>query len=149
MAYDVFSGTTTNRDWSLMASDLPASAHGYSPHTFWRPPEMEAKLAEIMSQPKGFLTSEKPTRPEAIKMLASYMKANKIGPSDVAGGIGAEVGSLVLSAKDRDKLLNKIDDARFDMRNLRFTFGNALFAIAGGLTFLGLTKVYETNHTRR
>lgn len=143
MAYDLFSGAFTQRDWSLGASDLPAKARGYAPTTFWKPPQMEAKLAEILGQPKSMFSSDKPDRKEAITMLAAYMKANKIGPSEVAGGIGAEVGSLVLTAKDRDKLLNKIDDVRFDIRNFRFTFGVAFFALAGAITFGGLSKLYE------
>lgn len=146
MGYDLVRKTTEGRDWSIGSSDLPASAKGYAPQTWWKPPQMEAKLAELMSKPQGLFASEKPSRPEAIKLLAQYMRANKIGPADVAGGIGAEVGSLILPAKDRDKILAKVDDLRFDIRNTRFTFGTALFAIAGGLTFLGLTKIYESNN---
>jgi hypothetical protein len=96
-----------------------------------------------MSKPAGLFGS-KPNRDEGIKLLAAHMKANKIGPTDTSGGIGSEVG-LTVALKDQDKLYRKIDDTRYDIRNATRIFGGALFAIAGGLTFLGLTKIYKTN----
>jgi hypothetical protein len=142
MAYDVWDKTVSGRDWSL-GSDLPKSARGYAPEKFWNQSQMEAKLAEIMSKPAG-LFSGKPGRDEAIKLLAAHMKANKIGPTDSSGGLGSEVG-LTVALKDQDKLYRKIDDTRYDIRNATRIFGGALFAIAGGLTFLGLTKIYKAN----
>lgn len=145
MAVDLFTGRATLRDWSVGASDLPHSWKGYeSPEKWWKPEDMERKLAEIMSKPKGFFDHSKPTRAEAIPLLAEYMKKNRIAPMSVSGeGIGAEVGSILLTAKDRTFLANKIDDARYDMRNIRRVLGLGLLTLAGGFTFLGISEFYK------
>ena len=141
MAFDLLSGETTARDWSLGGLDLPKSTKGYAPNTFWGRKEMENKLAELMSKPKGWF-GDKPSRDEAIKMLADYMKVHKIGPTESAG-VGWQVGSILLPAKEQKVLLNKIDDVRYDVRKTRAVLGAALFAVAGGMTVLGLANMYS------
>lgn len=140
MAFDLLSGETTKRDWSIGSVDLPKSSKGYAPSTFWGRKDMESKLAEIMSKPKSWF-AQKPTRDEAVVMLADYMKAHKIGPTE-SSGVGWKIGSLLLPAKEQKVLLNKIDDVRYDVRKTRAVLGAALFAVAGGMTVLGLASMY-------
>ena len=142
MAYDVLKRKQTPGDWSCGVSDLPASAHGYAPETFWKPPQMEAKLQEILGRPKSFM-GPKPTREEGIALLARYMKENKIGPMDVSG-IGAEVGNILFPKK----LSDKIDDVRYDVRRMGGLVGAGVFALAGAFAFLGFTQVYRTSRGR-
>lgn len=143
MAFDLLSGKQTSRDWSCGASDLPNSIPGLIPETFWGPDQMESKLASIMSQPKSMFGS-KPTREEAIPMLASFMKSRKIGPKDVAAGIGAEVGSIILPVKEQTRIFEKIDDLRYDIRGTRDVIGAGMFALAGAVAVLGFGKIYKT-----
>jgi hypothetical protein len=142
MAFNLLTGKMTRRDWSCGASDLPRFIPGLAPETYWGPSQMESKLASIMSQPKHVF-GDKPTREEAIPLLASYMKQNKIGPKDVTAGIGAEVGSILLPAKDQNRIFNKIDDLRYDMRSTRDVIGAGMFALAGALTVVGFGKIYK------
>jgi hypothetical protein len=142
MAFDLLTRKQTPRDWSCGASDLPRFIHGLSPETYWGPSEMESKLASIMSQPKH-LFGDKPTREEALPMLASYMKERKIGPKDVAAGIGAEVGSIILPVKEQARIFDKIDDLRYDMRSARDVIGAGMFALAGALAVVGFGKIYK------
>lgn len=137
MAYDLFSRKQSNRDWSCGASDLPASAKGYIPESFWGPVEMEAKISEIMSKGRGaFGLGRKPTRDEAVVELMSYMRSHKIGPKDVAG---TELGSLLFS-KD---MSNKIDDLRYDVRNMGDKLGGGTYAVAGAVALLGFAVIYD------
>lgn len=140
MSYDIIKGEQDDSDWSCGASDLPASAKGYVPETFWRPEHMERKLSEIMSKGGApFGLGKKPSREEALKELASYMRAKKIGPMDASAGIGAEVGSILFPRA----LSDKIDDIRYDVRNTGGAVAKGVFALAGALAFLGFAKVYK------
>lgn len=144
MAYDVFSGQKTNRDWSL-GEDLPVAAKGYAPMTYWDRGQMEAKVAEIMSKRGGlFGVGPKPSRAEAIVELAKYMKANKIGPRDMSSGIGAEVGSILLPVKEQKAIHSKIDDVRYDIRGAKSVIGAGLFTLSGALALLGIASIYRT-----
>jgi len=140
MAYDIMRGTEDGKDWSCgAAADLPGSAKGYVPEKYWGPSEMEAKLQDIMSKPSGFMAA-KPDREKAIEMLAKHMKSNKIGPKDMAAG----VGSILFPAKEQQRLMAKLDDVRYDIRGMRDLIGAGVFSLAGALAFLGFAKVYKT-----
>lgn len=145
MAHDIFGGHNKT-DWSCgIADDLPRSARGYVPEQFWGPSQMESKLTEIMSKGGGpFGLGDKPDRKKAISMLADYMKAKKIGPKDMSSGIGAAVGSIIWPEKEQQKLFNKLDDVRFDLRSTRGVVGAGLFGIAGALAFVGIAGIYRT-----
>jgi hypothetical protein len=144
MAYDILKKKQTPGDWSCGASDLPASAHGYLPETFWKPAEMEAKLQEILGKPKSFM-GPKPTREEGVVILAKFMKDRKIGPMDVLGtGIGSQVGNILFPKK----LADKIDDVRYDVRRMGGLVGAGVFALAGAFAFLGFAEVYRTSKGR-
>jgi hypothetical protein len=56
------------------------------------------------------------------------------------------IGSIVLSAKDQDKILAQISLTREtvakEVASTRKLFGGALFAIAGGITLLAASKFY-------
>jgi hypothetical protein len=142
MAFDLLSGRQDSRDWSCGASDLPRSIPNMVPETYWGPDQMESKLAAIMSKPKSMFGS-KPTRDEAIPMLASYMKDRKIGPKDVAAGISAEVGSIILPVKEQARIFEKIDDLRYDIRGTRDVVGAGMFALASAVAVLAFGKIYK------
>lgn len=145
MSYDLLTKKTSLRDWSCGAGDLPAAAEGYAPESFWGPAEMERKLAEIMSKGKGlFGTGAKPTRAEAIVELVQYMKAHRIGPRDVTSGISSEVGAVLFP----DAMRDKIDDLRYDVRNVGGSISAGIFALAGAFTFLSFAKIYKAAQRR-
>lgn len=141
MAFDFARGKTIARDWSCGAR------HGtFVPETFWGPSQMEAKAAEFMSKPKGpFGLGGKPTKEEALKMVADFMRANKIGPSTTNAGIGAFVGSVLFPEKEQKKMLEKVDDLRFDVRNAKSVIGAGIFALSGALAFVAISKIYRAN----
>lgn len=133
MAFDIIRGKTTARDWSCGA---------FTAETFWGPAKMEAKAAEFMSKPKGpFGLGGKPTKEEATKMVAEFMKANKIGISKTDSG----VGSVLFPAKEQKKMMDKIDDLRFDIRGARSVVGAGVFALSGALAFVAISKIYKAS----
>lgn len=144
MAYDLLRGKIDTKDWSCgVASDLPSAAKGYAPQTWWNHAQMEAKLSDIMSKPRGTFGfgGGKPSRDEAMKDLVAFMKSNKIGPMDKSSGIGAEVGSFVFPAKQQQALHNKIDDVRYDIRGAKRVVGISVLALSGAIAFLGLSAI--------
>lgn len=145
MAYDIVKKKQVKRDWCCgigdddVGTDLPHSAKGYIPETFWGMADMEAKVSEFMATKRGpFGLYGKPTRAEAVKMLTDHMRDNKIGPKDVTG-----VGSVVFSSKEQDKLYNKIDDVRYDIRKAGAFAGAGIAAIAGSVAVLGLAEMFR------
>lgn len=58
-------------------------------------------------------------------------------------------GSLLIPAKQETRLLNKIDDVRYDVRNTKAVVGGAAYALAGALAFLGFAKVYKAAVARK
>lgn len=60
--------------------DLPHTAKGYTPQTFWTRAQMEAKLKEIMDTPR-FGNFFRPDRASALGTLRDYMVEHSIGPS--------------------------------------------------------------------
>lgn len=148
MAYDVLKKRQVPRDWSCGADDLPSKAKGYIPETWWTEAQMEAWVSSAMSKSRGFFGGGKPDRGQAIKMLAEHMKDKKIGPQSVSAGIGAAVGSVLLPDKQEERLRNKIDDVRYDIRNAKNVIGAGVFALAGAFAFLGFAKVYKAAASR-
>ncbi len=147
MAYDIFKKKLVARDWSCGAEDLPKSSKGYAPETYWGEAQMEAWVNSAMTKPKG-LFGGKPDRGEAIAMLAKHMKDKKIGPMSASAGLGAAVGSVLLPNKQEERLRNKIDDVRYDIRSAKGVIGAGVFALAGALAFLGFAKVYKAAEAR-
>ncbi len=149
MAFDVLSKKQGNRNWARIgsASDLPGGykvALPTNPDNWWSPEKMEKKLAEIMSKPKSvFGYGPKPTRAEAIPMLDAFMKSKGIRAMSSSSS-----GSVLFSAKEQAKLMNKMDDVRYDMRSTRNIIGASVFALAGGLAFVGIASVFRTSKGR-
>lgn len=56
------------------------------------------------------------------------------------GDSGDDVGALFFPQKASDK----IDDVRYDLRNMKATLGAGLFTIAGALATLGIASIYRT-----
>ena len=49
------------------------------------------------------------------------------------------------SDSDQKRMMNKMDDVRFDLRSTRNILGASLFALAGGLAFVGVASVFRTS----
>ena len=54
-------------------------------------------------------------------------------------------GSIVWPEKEQKKLFDKIDDVRYDVRNAKGVIGTGIFALAAGLTFIGLSSIYRAS----
>jgi len=54
------------------------------------------------------------------------------------------MGGLLIPSKQEKALFSKIDDVRFDVRNVGNKVGGALLALSASLGVLGLASVYRT-----
>jgi hypothetical protein len=55
----------------------------------------------------------------------------------------SDVGSILLPAKERKVLIDKIDDVRYDVRSAKRVVGAAVFALAGALGLVGIAMVHN------
>ena len=55
------------------------------------------------------------------------------------------MGSWLLSTKEQQKIFNKIDDVRYDMRTVGRRVGIAMGCLAGALGLLGVASIYRTS----
>ena len=56
----------------------------------------------------------------------------------------AIVGGLLIPTKQEKALFAKIDDVRFDVRNVGNKVGGGIFALAAALGLLGFASIYRT-----
>lgn len=77
--------------------------------------------------------------------MAIDIFSGKRSHSDWSCGIGDEMGSVIFTKSDQRALYSKLDDVRYDLRSTKNTIGAGVFAIAGGLAFLGIASVYRTS----
>jgi hypothetical protein len=54
------------------------------------------------------------------------------------------LGSLLIPAKQERALLQKIDDVRYDVRNVGGKVSGSVLALAGALGLLGMASIYHT-----
>ena len=141
MAHDLLRGPTT-RNWGHTVSTccgLPAGAQGYAPSRWWKPEQAEAKVQELMKSGGTFGTSL-PREAAEHKALA-WLRSQDIGIGSDTG----TVGSLFMSEKEQKRILNKIDDVRYDLRLVSRRAGVGLGLLAGALTILGVASIYRTS----
>lgn len=143
MAHDLLRGQTT-RDWSRGASSacgsaLPEGAKGYAPTKWWTAAEAEAKVQELMKSGGTFGMSL--PREAAERKTLAWLRSQSIGISSSTG----TVGSLFMNEKEQKRILNKIDDVRFDMRLVSRRVGIGLGCLAGALGLLGAASIYRTS----
>ena len=53
-------------------------------------------------------------------------------------------GSILLPSKEQDKIFDKIDDLRYDVRTTGGLVGAGMFALAGAVAALAFGKIYKT-----
>ncbi len=53
-------------------------------------------------------------------------------------------GSILLPTKEQDKIFDKIDDIRYDIRTTSGIVGAGMFALAGATAVLAFGKIYKT-----
>lgn len=140
MAYDILKKTTSGKDFTLptRSSGLPLGAQGYAPSKWWTLAEAEAKVQEFMKSGGLFGTSL--PRENAEKNTLAFLRKNSIG---IMSGT-ASLGSWLLSKKEQDRLLQKVDDVRFDLRLAGRRVGIAVGCLAGALGLMGIASLYRT-----
>jgi hypothetical protein len=140
VAYDLLKKKTTEKNYapSSMVSGIPLGAQGYAPTRWWTVAEAEAKVQELMKS--GGLFGTKLPREIAEKDALAFMRKNDIG---VMSGTSS-LGSWLLSKKEQDRLLQKVDDVRYDLRLTGRRVGIALGCLAGALGVLGVASIYRT-----
>ena len=57
----------------------------------------------------------------------------------------ATIGSLVLPEKQEKRLLNKIDDVRYDIRKTGNLVKISVLSLSAALGFLGIASVFRTS----
>lgn len=145
MAYDLLRKKTTSRNFappsmigSVTLGSIPLGAQGYAPEHWWTVAEAEAKVQEFMKSGGTFGT--KLPREAAERRALSFMRAQSIG---VMSGTSS-LGSWLLSKKEQERLLTKVDDVRYDLRLAGRRVGIAVGCMAGALGLLGVASIYRT-----
>ena len=149
MAHDLLQGPTS-RNWSRNAvvqgqgdtsSGPPLEgAHHYVPEKFWTAKQIEEKTKEF-EKSGGYFGTKLP-REFAEKKTLEFLRAQNIGI------MSGTMGSWILSDKDQKRILNKIDDVRFDLRLASSRVSMAGGLLAGALGLLGVASLYRTSRTR-
>ena len=149
MAYDLLRGQT-NKNWGRSVTScgtmgsLPAGALGYAPTSWWTPEQAEAKVLEFMKTGGTFGLSL--PREAAERKTLAWLRSQNIGiGSATQGSSTGTVGSLLMSEKEQKRILNKIDDVRYDMRLVSRRVGIGLGCLAGALAVLGTASIYRTS----
>ena len=145
MAHDLLRGQTT-RDWSRGSrpstlGSLPEGAQGYAPTSWWKPEQAEAKVQELIKS--GGTFGERLPREAAERKALAWLRSHSIGITSAAGD--GTMGSWLMSEKEQQRILNKIDDVRYDMRLVSRRVGIGLGCLAGALAVLGAASIYRTS----
>lgn len=146
MAHDLLRGPTPS-NWargacvSTSCGSLPQGAQGYAPEHWWTAKQAEEKVQEIMKS--GGLFGTRLPREVAERRTLELLRKNGIG---IMSGLveSHTMGSWLLSTKEQQKIFNKIDDVRYDMRTVGRRVGIAMGCLAGALGLLGAASIYRT-----
>jgi hypothetical protein len=146
MAYDLLRGHTPqdysrpsekSNDSSIVGATSPsAPTPTYTPDRFWTGAQAEAQVAAL--QKSGGMHGTSLPREQAEKQTLEAMRAQRIG-------LMSGLGSWIISEKEQMRLLNKIDDVRYDMRYASKKVGIGLGCLAGALGLLGIASIYRTS----
>ena len=151
MSYDLLNKKTTSRNFapsSMIGSQtlgsqtlgsIPLGAQGYAPEHWWTLEKAEEKVQEFMKSGGTFGT--RLPREAAERKTLAFMRAQSIG---VMSGT-TSLGSWLLSKKEQDRLLTKVDDVRYDLRLAGRRVGVAVGCLAGALGLLGVASLYRTS----
>ena len=139
MAHDLLRGPTSG-DWAMPSTkcgELPKGATGYAPSHWWTAKQAEDKVQEFMKS--GGLFGTKLPRDIAERKTLEWLRKNDIGI------MSGSMGSWLLSTKEQQKIFNKIDDVRYDLRLVGRRVGIAMGCLAGALGVLGIASIYRTS----
>jgi len=142
MAHDLLHGPTS-RNWSrnTVATSLGRDSSGYVPEKWWTAKQVEEKTKEF--EKSGGIFGTKLPREFAEKKTLEFLRAQNIGI------MSGTMGSWILSEKDQKRILNKIDDVRFDLRLASKRVSVAGGLLAGALGLLGIASLYRTSQNSR
>ena len=124
---------------------LPLGASGYAPTSWWSAKQAEDLVASLMA--RGGLFGSKLPREAAERAALRQMR--KMGVGITSGTVGNTLGSWLLPEKEQVRLLNKIDDVRFDIRLASRRAGVGLGLLAASLGVLGIASLYRTSRKAR
>jgi len=152
MSIDLLRGKTS-KNWSrgdlsdlgeraTSIGDLPEGAKGYAPSHWWMPEQAEAKVKEFMKSGGLFGTSL--PRDAAERKTLAWLRSQSIGIQSKVTGEPV-LGSWLMSEKEQQRILNKIDDVRYDMRLVSRRVGIGMGCLAGALAVLGAASIYRTS----
>ena len=151
MAYDALRKKTTQRDFSLppdRSGELPLGATGYAPDKWWTRKQAEDKVAEFMKS--GGLFGTKLSRADAEAKTLVFLRRNNVGLMAGSATLGSlTLGSWILNEKDQKRILEKVDDVRYDLRLASRRVGIAGGLLAGALGLLGVASIYKTSSDDR
>jgi hypothetical protein len=153
MAYDLLRGPTPHnwarpsenpsdsgaaREVGVVPTTPTVPGKSYTPERYWTAAQAEAQAQAL--QKSGGLFGVPLPREQAEKKTLEAMRAQKIG-------LMSGIGSWIISEKEQLRLLNKIDDVRYDMRLASRRAGIGLGLLAGSLGLLGIASLYRTSKT--
>jgi hypothetical protein len=136
MARDLLLGKS-NRDWSR--GSLPTGATGYVPRKWWTEAEAEAEVRR--QEKEGGLFGSHLPRAEAEKRVLASLRAKKIG-------IASSSGSILLPASQQKAIFAKVDDVRYDLRQVGRNAGTAMLILSAALGAVAVASVYRTSSGR-
>ena len=123
-------------DPSSSAGALPTGATGYAPTSWWTAAQAEAKVREF--EQSGGLFGTKLPREYAERRALEFLRKRQIGI------MSGSIGSWLLSDKEQERLLKKVDDVRYDIRLASRRAGIGMGLLAGALGLLGIASIYKT-----
>jgi len=133
MARDLLLGESS-RSWSR--GSLPTGAAGYVPRKWWTEAEAEAEVRR--AEKSGGLFGGKLSRAEAEKKVLADMRARKIG-------IATSAGSVLLPEKQQKAIFAKVDDVRYDLRQVGRNVGATVLVLSAALGVVAVASVYRTS----
>ena len=130
-----------NSSSSAKAAEAAKDSSGYVPERWWTAKQVEEKTKDF--EKSGGLFGTKLPREFAEKKTLEFLRAQNIGI------MSGTMGSWILSDKDQKRILNKIDDVRFDLRLASSRVSMAGGLLAGALGLLGVASLYRTSQSSR
>lgn len=121
------------------SGSLPVGAKGYAPTSWWTAAKAEAQVQELMR--RGGLFGTRLPRDVAERQTLALMRKNGVGI------MSGTVGSWLLNDEEQLRLLNKVDDVRFDIRLAGRRASIGLGLLAASLGVLGVASIVR--NTRR
>lgn len=84
------------------------------------------------------------------ELMAYELTQKRVVKGDYTCGLGGEddMGSLLLNDSDQNRLYNKIDDVRYDVRRTGSLVAAGVGALAGAVAMLGISQFWRASRGR-